>query len=148
MNRIYNIVVFAIILICSKQQYNVDLSSISKDPNYNDIIRCTQNEDLNTCTSVSMKGSLYQCCKAKTTTLTYYSYQDQYKPITISICSVWVAQQLSDKELEIAEKSYSETVAFFRYAYNIYIPLFKMEFTCKSKTYSFNYDIGSYTMKK
>lgn len=59
MNRIYNIVVFAIILICSKQQYNVDLSSISKDPNYNDIIRCTQNEDLNTCTSVSMKGSLY-----------------------------------------------------------------------------------------
>lgn len=145
MKRIYNILVFAIFILNSKQQYNIDLSNTSGNSIYNDIMECTDNEDLNTCTSVSMKSNVYQCCRVQVTTKNYISYQDTYRSFTTDICSVWLAQQISDNELEIAEKSFSESAAFLKYAYNIYVPLFSMKYSCKSKTYTFNYELESYT---
>ena len=148
MKRIYNIIVFAIFLICSKQEYNIDLSNMSSNSNYNDIMQCTGNEDLSTCTSVSMKSGVYQCCRVRVTTKTYNSYQNYYKPYTTDICSIWVAQQISDKDLKIAEDSFSESAAFLYYAYNIYVPLFELTYTCKSKIYTFNYQMKDYTSEE
>ena len=145
MKRIYNIIVFVIILICSKQQYNIDLSNTATNSYYNDIMQCTGNEDLSTCASVSMKSGIYQCCRVKVTTKTYYYYDNYYKPITTDLCSVWVTQQISDKDLKIAEESFSESAAFLKYAYNIYVPLFEMTYTCKQKIYTFNYEMKSYS---
>lgn len=147
MQRI-NLVIIAIILIGSKEQYNIDLSNTGSNSYLNEIMKCTGNENLNTCTSVSMSSGVYQCCRVKVTTKTYYSYENDYNSFTTDICSVWLAQQITDKELQIAEDSFSESAAFLKYAYDIYVPLFSMTYSCKSKTYTFNYNMKIILMKR
>jgi hypothetical protein len=45
MKRIYNIVGFSLILIYTKQHYIIDLSNMSSNSLYNDIMEYTANEN-------------------------------------------------------------------------------------------------------
>jgi len=58
--NIYNFKVLSLILICSKQKYNIDFIKSCSNSFFNDIIEYNINDNIDTCTNLSMKSGIYK----------------------------------------------------------------------------------------
>ena len=147
MNKLLFQFIFFLLLSFAFQQYedlDIDMSQFQDSSLYTDIMNCAFHEDTKTCSSVSMKSGLYQCCTFK---MTYdvnedNSYQDEEDS---EMCNVWVSTTFSDEQIKSMERAYQEAMTFLSLVYNMEIPSFTMQYTCPGKTYTFNYGKGSFT---
>ena len=148
MNKLFLFQLLVLLISFSTQRYEIDsdISKIGGNSAYEDIMNCLSHEIVSTCSSVPMKSGLYQCCKFQSYIQIYdYDYERYIDDISTEMCNVWVAFDLSDEEIESMQKSYQEAVAFLTLNYNYFMPIIQMNYTCPSKTFSFNYGKASFT---
>lgn len=150
MNKVLFQCIFFLLLSFSFQQYenlDIDLSKFQEGSLYADIMNCGQHEDPNTCSSVSMKSGIYQCCTFKMTIFYEDDYEhddDENEPF----CNIWVSADFTDEQIKSMEESYQESLTFLYAVWDIQMPSFKLEYTCPSKTYTFNYGKGNFSPKE
>ena len=112
---------------------------------YENIDKCSRQEDTSACASVSLPGSVYQCCKYS---ITYYDQDGVDGPNTY--CSVFVKNRISDQEIEASKKIYKESLGF------IYsnmessltieeIPGNVIKFECPTQTIEYDYRLTDIT---
>ena len=153
MNQLLFQYIFFLLLSFSFQQYedlDIDWSQIQGGSVLEDINNCIDHEDTNTCSSVTMKSGIYQCCKFTTT---YYNednevYYDQDDEYDYSICSLWVSVDFTDEQIKSIEESYQESSAFVYAVFDMEMPSFKIEYNCPGKDFSLNYNKGSYNVEE
>ena len=148
MNQLLLLQLLALLISFSSQRYDIDLNPSQTGGNsaYEDLMNCLTHDTISTCTSVPMKSGIYQCCKCHTYIQIYdYDSEKYVDDITQDMCSVWVAFDLSDEQIESMQKSYQEAVTFLTLNYNYFIPIIQLIYTCPKKTITFNYGKGSFT---
>ena len=148
MNKIFHIHLLVLLISFSTQQYDYDFdfSQLEGNSAYMDIMNCVEHEEVSTCSSVTMKSGLYQCCRFHINSQYYDSYYGRYRDSEIEdICNVWVAFDYTDEQIESMQKSYQEAVTFLTLNYDYYIPIIQLTYTCPKKTVTFNYGKGSFT---
>ena len=125
MNQLLLLQLLALLISFSSQRYDIDLNPSQTGGNsaYEDLMNCLTHDTISTCTSVPMKSGIYQCCKCHTYIQIYdYDSEKYVDDITQDMCSVWVAFDLSDEQIESMQKSYQEAVTFLTLNYDFFIP--------------------------
>ena len=149
MNKLLSQCIFFLLISFSFQQYediDIDISKFEESSIYLDMMNCFDHENTETCSSVSMKSGIYQCCTIK---ITYYGdYDLDDDDDSEPFCSIWVSSTFSDEQIKSMEESYQEALTFFSIVYNEKMPEFKTEYKCPGKTYTFNYGKGSFTQEE
>ena len=148
MNKKLFFYIFLLLLIATLQQYDIDIdmSKFMDSPAYTDTMNCISNHDVLTCSSVKMTSGLYQCCRVKLTIKYYSSYYGGYRTSTSTdACSIWLATDLTDEQMQSMQESYQEAVTFLSLMYEYYIPEIITEYNCPKKSYTITYGKGDFT---
>ena len=109
MNKLFLFQLLVLLISFSTQRYEIysDISKISGNSAYEDIMNCFSHKIISTCPSVPMKSGIYQCCKFQSYIQIYdYDYERYIDDISTEMCNVWVAFDLNDEEIESMQKSY------------------------------------------
>ena len=149
MNQRLSLTIIAVLFAFSFQQYDIDLSKYTEDSIQKDIMNCIMNEDTSTCSQVSMKSGIYQCCTTKTSTKLYNSYYNTYQNSeTLDMCNIWISQDFTQDQIDSMQGTYQEALTFFSIVYNVHIPDYKIEYICPKNSYTLNYGQGSFTQEE
>ena len=148
MNKLFNLIIIAFLVAYSLQEYDIDLSEFAGSSFYAELMNCFDHNDTSTCKNVPMTSGVYQCCKVEIILPTNSregesSYDDEDEDH--EHCSVWSAQDLTDEQIKLMQRSYQEAVTFLYLNYDYYMYSFSMTYTCQRKTYTLNYGGGEFT---
>ena len=113
-----------------------DPSTLSQNPIMIDTMNCAQNTDTDTCQDVKMTSNIYQCCEAIIT----------MNGRSISSCSIWFKENLSNEEKESMIYNYQEASTFLSVMNpDSTISNLKTEYNCKNNKITLDYGIAEFT---